>query len=464
MSSTSPRAAGSRPSAPPISKIARRTSSNERWLVQSTVTPAATSSPTTPDCRSENASTRSGSSARILSVRKVVKPPTRARSRTASGRRAVPGTPTTRSPAPSVKAISAVSAVRQTMRCGKSTPVLPYTARSADARRLQHVGERAVEQPAGQRLDERPRALELDPAAPHPGGKALVAGMDAGEGADVRMHDHVDLEAGIPHADVDARLLEHQPGRAHLHAARVHAPVHGPHQQRGIEVVGRELMAGVTLAPRAETLHHLAELLAGLGQPVLAAAARRQRGALDDAGVLQLSQPLPEQRAGDQRHAAADLVEPVGAREELAQDQRSPALGEDLGRDGDRAELAIAFHGLTLGSRRGPGKSIFWSFGRRPRPAIVLVQEEPPMTPTDTVTTDRTARIDWVAVAEELLPAFAARAPQHDADDTFVADNFAELRRRRLFSAAVPTELGGGGALPAEMCDVLRTLAHACSS
>jgi len=86
------------------------------------------------------------------------------------------------------------------------------------------------------------------------------------------------------------------------------------------------------------------------------------------------------------------------------------------------------------------------------------------MTPTDTVTTDRTARIDWVAVAEELRPPFAARAAQHDADDTFVADNFAELRRRRLFSAAVPTELGGGGASPAEMCEVLRTLAHACSS
>jgi acyl-CoA dehydrogenase len=86
------------------------------------------------------------------------------------------------------------------------------------------------------------------------------------------------------------------------------------------------------------------------------------------------------------------------------------------------------------------------------------------MTPTETVTTDRIARIDWVAVAEELLPGFAARAAQHDADDTFVADNFAELRRRRLFSAAVPTELGGGGASPAEMCDVLRTLARGCSS
>jgi alkylation response protein AidB-like acyl-CoA dehydrogenase len=86
------------------------------------------------------------------------------------------------------------------------------------------------------------------------------------------------------------------------------------------------------------------------------------------------------------------------------------------------------------------------------------------MTLTGTLPSDRASRTDWVAVAEELLPAFAARAAGHDADDTFVADNFAELRRRKLFSAPVPTELGGGGASQAEMCDVLRTLAHACSS
>src|SRR2546426_11911311 len=86
------------------------------------------------------------------------------------------------------------------------------------------------------------------------------------------------------------------------------------------------------------------------------------------------------------------------------------------------------------------------------------------MTPTETIPTDRTSRTDWLAVAEELLPAFAARAAGHDADDTFVSENFAELRRRRLFSAAVPAELGGGGASHPELCEGLRTLARACSS
>src|SRR5438094_2536241 len=484
MSATASRAAASQPSAPPIIKMAARTSSSRRWLVHSTSMPAPISSPTISRCRSEKASTRSGWRARILSVRKVVKPPTRARSRTASGRRAVPGTPTTRSPAPSMNAISAVSAVRQTMRWGNSTPVLPYTGGSAGVRRLQDFGERAVQQPVGERLRQGPRALDLAPPGPHTGGEARVARVDAGQGAHVRVDHQVHLEAGIAHADVASRLLQHQPGRADLHAARgdapeleadddprlgqardVDAPVHGPHQQRWVEVVGRELVPAVPLPPGTEALHHLAELLAGLGQPVLAASAGRQRAALDDAGILQLAQALAEQRAGDQRHPAPDLVEPVGAREQLAQDQRRPPLGEDLRGDGDRAELAIAFHGPDSRHPAAAGQVHFLVFRRAGRPAIVLSRRrQQRMTPTETVPTDRTSRTDWLAVAEELLPAFAARAAGHDADDTFVAENFAELRRRRLFSAAVPVELGGGGASHAELCEVLRTLAHACSS
>jgi alkylation response protein AidB-like acyl-CoA dehydrogenase len=80
------------------------------------------------------------------------------------------------------------------------------------------------------------------------------------------------------------------------------------------------------------------------------------------------------------------------------------------------------------------------------------------------VATEPRMRTDWVALAHELAPGFAARAANHDADDSFVADNYAELRRRRLFSAGVPAELDGGGASHPEMCDVLRVLAHACSS
>ncbi len=70
----------------------------------------------------------------------------------------------------------------------------------------------------------------------------------------------------------------------------------------------------------------------------------------------------------------------------------------------------------------------------------------------------------WVAVVRQLGPGFAARAAAHDADDSFVAANYAELRKHRLFSAGVPAELGGGGASHAELADVLRTLATYCGS
>ena len=79
------------------------------------------------------------------------------------------------------------------------------------------------------------------------------------------------------------------------------------------------------------------------------------------------------------------------------------------------------------------------------------------------VSGDRLAS-DWTAVARELGPRFAARAAAHDAGDRFVADNYAELRRRRMFSAAVPAELGGGGASHAELCGLIRVLAHYCGS
>jgi alkylation response protein AidB-like acyl-CoA dehydrogenase len=73
-------------------------------------------------------------------------------------------------------------------------------------------------------------------------------------------------------------------------------------------------------------------------------------------------------------------------------------------------------------------------------------------------------RTDWVAVARELGPTFAARAAAHDANDSFVTHNYVELKQRRIFSAGVPIELGGGGASHAELCGLLRELAHACGS
>ena len=79
-------------------------------------------------------------------------------------------------------------------------------------------------------------------------------------------------------------------------------------------------------------------------------------------------------------------------------------------------------------------------------------------------TSSATRTTDWIGVARELGPRFAARSASHDADDTFVAENYAELRAHRVFSAGVPAELGGGGATYRQLCEMLRVLAHGCGS
>lgn len=71
---------------------------------------------------------------------------------------------------------------------------------------------------------------------------------------------------------------------------------------------------------------------------------------------------------------------------------------------------------------------------------------------------------DWSRLMHELGPRFAERAGVHDANDSFVAENFAELKSRGVFAAGVPKQLGGGGASYPELCDMLRTLAHYCGS
>ena len=55
-------------------------------------------------------------------------------------------------------------------------------------------------------------------------------------------------------------------------------------------------------------------------------------------------------------------------------------------------------------------------------------------------------KTDFAAIAEKLGKDFAARAEHCDESDSFVTDNYAALKTSGLVEAAVPTELGGGGA------------------
>jgi len=71
---------------------------------------------------------------------------------------------------------------------------------------------------------------------------------------------------------------------------------------------------------------------------------------------------------------------------------------------------------------------------------------------------------DVVARAHALGPAFAARVAAADDSDTFVAENFTELKSAGLVDAGVPTDFGGGGAGITELCNMLREIGHHCSS
>jgi acyl-CoA dehydrogenase len=82
--------------------------------------------------------------------------------------------------------------------------------------------------------------------------------------------------------------------------------------------------------------------------------------------------------------------------------------------------------------------------------------------PDDAMTT--TQAIDWPAAAEKVAAHIALDAALHDADDSFVSDNYALLKREGFFKAHVPAELGGGGASYADICQVVRILARGCGS
>ncbi len=69
---------------------------------------------------------------------------------------------------------------------------------------------------------------------------------------------------------------------------------------------------------------------------------------------------------------------------------------------------------------------------------------------------------DLQALVQIIGPRFAEGAAERDRGDVFVAEHYDILKQHRVFSALVPTDLGGGGVRHSAMCDFLRQLAHYC--
>jgi hypothetical protein len=176
---------------------------------------------------------------------------------------------------------------------------------------------------------------------------------------------------------------------------------------------------------------------------------------LDDAGGLEFLQPLREQRRGHQRHAPPQLVEPPAAGNQFAQYQGRPPFRDDLGGLRDWAELPVSRCALPC-STYSTGASDFELSGWIAIEHTGLERN----TSRRLEMTDRFA-LDWPQTLAELGPVFAERAAASDESDGFIAENYAEMREARLFSALVPEELGGGGLSYSEVCSLIRGLAAA---
>jgi alkylation response protein AidB-like acyl-CoA dehydrogenase len=72
--------------------------------------------------------------------------------------------------------------------------------------------------------------------------------------------------------------------------------------------------------------------------------------------------------------------------------------------------------------------------------------------------------IDLETLAAELGPLFAQGTADRDVSGTFVAEHYKILKERKVFSALVPVDLGGGGSSHRQMCQFLRTIAQSCGS
>lgn len=79
-------------------------------------------------------------------------------------------------------------------------------------------------------------------------------------------------------------------------------------------------------------------------------------------------------------------------------------------------------------------------------------------------TENATPTTNWSNLINEIGHDFAKRSASYDQEDHFVTENYTVLKDRKVFSAAIPEALGGGGMSHQDMCNLLRQMAHYCSS
>lgn len=71
---------------------------------------------------------------------------------------------------------------------------------------------------------------------------------------------------------------------------------------------------------------------------------------------------------------------------------------------------------------------------------------------------------NYLEIVHKLGNIFESRAIEYDNSDSFVEQNYNDLKENGFFSAIIPQELGGSGISFSDMCNLLRELAQYCGS
>src|SRR5262245_17804818 len=208
-------------------------------------------------------------------------------------------------------------------------------------------------EPGRERPDEVRPAVEEHVAVGDGIGQSRPAEDHVAERPLVDAHDEVDLAPGVVVAELGLRPVDHEPvdlgvgeeleadrDRSSGEAVRPEDRVDGGHEVGGIAVLLPEL--DPVLGPDAQLVEDRLELAPRRGRVVLPTPPLAVGASLDDAGVLERPEPRREEALADPPDAVLDLAEVVAVEEDdLAQDQRRPALGDDLAGQGDRTHLLV---------------------------------------------------------------------------------------------------------------------------
>lgn len=91
--------------------------------------------------------------------------------------------------------------------------------------------------------------------------------------------------------------------------------------------------------------------------------------------------------------------------------------------------------------------------------ATASTQEEPATPSEKTFTTEA-----FIDLAHQLGATFSKQAPDFDAKDQFVDQNYESLKEHRIFAALIPISLGGLGQSHSDLAQFLRVIGQYCGS